>query len=98
MRDAAGGIFLPKTDEVIAGCRTLHNEELHHFYCSSNLIRIIMPGNVAGMAEKRNAYRVLGGNPEVSRPLRTLTRRWNCNNKVGRIETSWDGMDWTHLT
>jgi hypothetical protein len=35
------GIVLPKTDEIIAGWRTLHNEELRNLYSSSHLIRMI---------------------------------------------------------
>jgi hypothetical protein len=34
-------IFEPKRDEVIGGWRKLHNEELHNFYCSPSIIRII---------------------------------------------------------
>jgi hypothetical protein len=35
------GIFGPKMDEVIGGCRKLHNEELHNLYYSPSIIRII---------------------------------------------------------
>jgi hypothetical protein len=35
------GILGPKRDEVIGGCRKLHNEELHNLYFSPNIIRII---------------------------------------------------------
>jgi hypothetical protein len=35
-------IFGPKRDEVIGGWRKLHNEELHNFYSSPNIIRTIM--------------------------------------------------------
>jgi hypothetical protein len=31
----------PKRDEVIGGWRKLHNEELHNFYSSHSIIRII---------------------------------------------------------
>jgi hypothetical protein len=40
------------------------------------------------MAETRNAYRILVGNPEGKRPLGRRRRRW-----VDR----WDGMDWIDL-
>jgi hypothetical protein len=33
-------IFRPKKNEVMGGWRKLHNEELHHLYSSSTLIRI----------------------------------------------------------
>jgi hypothetical protein len=28
----------PKRDELLGGWRKLHNEELHNFYCSPNII------------------------------------------------------------
>jgi hypothetical protein len=34
-------IFGPKRDEVTGGWRKLHNEELHNFYSSSSIIRMI---------------------------------------------------------
>jgi hypothetical protein len=34
-------IFGPKRDEVTGKWRKLHNEELHHLYCSPSIIRII---------------------------------------------------------
>jgi hypothetical protein len=33
--------FGPKREEVAGGWRRLHNEELHHFYASPNIIRTI---------------------------------------------------------
>jgi hypothetical protein len=35
-------IFGPKRDGVTGGWRKLHNEELHNFYYSPSIIRIIM--------------------------------------------------------
>jgi hypothetical protein len=35
------GIFGPKRDEVTGDRRKLHNEELHNFYSSPSIIRII---------------------------------------------------------
>jgi hypothetical protein len=75
-------IFGPKRDEVIGGWRKLHNEELHNLHCSPSIIRIIKSrrmgwaGHVARMGEKRNAYRILVGNPEENRSLGRLRRRW----------------------
>jgi hypothetical protein len=70
-------------DEVTGGWRKLHNEELHNLYSSPSIIRIIKlrrmrwAGHGARMGEKRNAYRILVGNPEgkglLGRPSR---RRW----------------------
>jgi hypothetical protein len=34
-------IFGPKREEVAGGWRRLHNEELHNFYPSPNIIRVI---------------------------------------------------------
>jgi hypothetical protein len=34
-------IFGPKRDEVMGGCRKLHNEKLHNLYSSPSIIRII---------------------------------------------------------
>jgi hypothetical protein len=35
-------IFRPQRDEIIGGWRKLHNVELKKFYCSGNIIRVIM--------------------------------------------------------
>jgi hypothetical protein len=57
-------------DEMRGGWRKLHNEELHNLYSSPDVIMMIKsrrmrwPGHVARMGEKRNAYRILVGNPE----------------------------------
>jgi hypothetical protein len=48
----------------------LHNEELHNLYSSPSIIRMIKSrrmrwaGHVARMGAKRNAYRILAGNPK----------------------------------
>jgi hypothetical protein len=34
-------IFATKRDKVMGDCRKLHNEELHNFYSSPSIIRII---------------------------------------------------------
>jgi hypothetical protein len=63
-------IFGPKRDEVTGEWRKLHNEELHKLYSSPNIIRMVKSRrmrwaeHVAGMGEKRNAYRILVGKPE----------------------------------
>jgi hypothetical protein len=49
------------------------------------------------MAEKRNAYRLLVGKPEVKRPLGSPRRRWVDNIKVDLREIGWDGMNWIDL-
>jgi hypothetical protein len=47
--------------------------------------------------EKRNAYRILVGNPETKRPLLRPRRRWVDNIKVDLRETGWDDMDWIDM-
>jgi hypothetical protein len=49
------------------------------------------------MGEKRNAYRILVGNPEGKRPLGRPRRRWVDNIKIGLREIGWDGGDWIDL-
>jgi hypothetical protein len=34
-------MFAPKRNEIIRGWRKLHNEEVHNFYSSSNIIRMM---------------------------------------------------------
>jgi hypothetical protein len=49
------------------------------------------------MGEKRNAYRILVGNPEGKRPLGRLRRKWVENNIMDLREIGWDGMGWIDL-
>jgi hypothetical protein len=74
-------IFGPKRDEVRGDWRKIHNEELHNMYSSPSIIRKIKSrsmrwsGHLARMGEKRNAYRILVGEPEGKRPLGRRRRR-----------------------
>jgi hypothetical protein len=78
-------IFGLKRDEVIGGWRKLHNEELHNFYSSPIIIRMIKlrrmgwAVRVAHMGEKRNAYRLL---VERMRLVGRPTRLWEDNIKM----------------
>jgi hypothetical protein len=45
------------------------------------------------MGERRNAYRILVGNPEGRRPLGRPRRRWVDNIKMKLREVGWDGRD-----
>jgi hypothetical protein len=62
-----------KKDEVTGGWRKLHRE-LHNLYSSASIIRPIRSrrmrweGDVA-RRERRNAYRLLAGKPELKRTL-----------------------------
>jgi hypothetical protein len=49
-------------------------------------------GHVARIGAKRNAYRILVGNP-LGRPR----RRWVDNIKMDLREIGWDGGDWIDL-
>jgi hypothetical protein len=71
-------IFGPKRDEVTEERRRPLNQELYDMYSLPNFIRVIKSrgmgcaGYVARMGDRRNAFRVLVGNPEGKRPLGLL--------------------------
>jgi hypothetical protein len=46
---------------------------------------------------KRNAYRILVGEPEGKRPLGRPRCRWVDNIKMDVREIGWSGMDWIDL-
>jgi hypothetical protein len=79
-------IFGPNKEEVSGGWRRMHNEELHKFYISTNIIReikskkIIWAGYVARIREKRSAYKILVEKPERKRPLGRSRRM--CENNI----------------
>jgi hypothetical protein len=87
-------IFGLKRGKVTGGWRKLHNEELHNFYSSLNIIRMIKSrrmrwaGHVARMMGKRKAYTVSVGKPRGKRPLgRPMDLR----------EIGWGTSDWIYL-
>jgi hypothetical protein len=90
-------IFGPKIDEVTGGWRKLRNEELHNMYSSPSIITMIKSrrtrwtGNVARMADKMNAYRILVGKPEGRRPLGRTRRRWVDLRDIGYV------VDWIDM-
>ena len=65
--------------------RVLHNEELHNFYRSSNIVRVIKSrrlrwaGHVARMEEGRSALNILKGKPTGDRHLGRPRHRWEDN-------------------
>jgi hypothetical protein len=77
-------IFVPKRSEVAQGWRKLHNEELHNFYSSQNIIglsksrRMRWAGHVAHLGT-RNEYKIFVGKSEGNRPLGSPTSRWEDN-------------------
>jgi hypothetical protein len=96
-------VFGPKRDEKTGEWRKLHNEKLRDLYSSPSIIRIIksrrmrLAGHVARMGEKRNAYRLLVGNPEGRRPLGRPRRRWVDNIRMDLVEVRWGDVDWIIL-
>jgi hypothetical protein len=70
-------IFRSKREEVAGGWRRLHNE-LHNFYASPNIIKVIKSRrmrwaeHVARMEETRNTRKILVGKPERKRPFEDL--------------------------
>jgi hypothetical protein len=59
--------------------------------------RMRWAAHVARMGEKRNAYRILMGNPEGKRQLGRPRRRWVDNIKMYLREIGWDGVDWMDI-
>jgi hypothetical protein len=96
-------IFEPKRDIFTGGLGKLHNEELHKFYSSPGIIRMIksrrmrLEGHVARMREKRNACRILVGKPEGKRRLGRPRRRWVDNIKMDLREIGWYVINWIDL-
>jgi hypothetical protein len=70
---------------------------------SPSIIRIIKSrrmrwaSHVARMGEKRNAYRLLVGKPEVKRPLGRPRRRWVDNIRIDLGEVGWGDVHWIDL-
>ena len=56
-----------------------------------------MVGHVAGMGERRDAYRFWSGKPEGMRPLGRPRRRWEDNIKLYLQEVGCGSMDWIDL-
>jgi hypothetical protein len=97
-------IFGPKRGEVTGHWRKLHNEELHNFYSSPDIIRQVKSrgmrwaGHVARMREERKVYKVLVGKPEGKRPLGRPRRRWEDGIRMDLREIGLGGdVDWIRL-
>jgi hypothetical protein len=96
-------IFGLKRDEVMEGCRKLHNEKLHNLYSLPSIIRMIKSrrmrwaGHLARMGNKRNTYRILEGEPEGKRPLGRPRHRWVDNIQMDLRKICWGDMDWIDL-
>jgi hypothetical protein len=96
-------IFGSKREETVGGWRRVHNEELHNFYASPNVIRLIKSrkmrwmGHVACLGQMRNSYNILVGTPEGKRPLGRSRHRWEDNIRMDLMEVGWEVVDWIHL-
>jgi hypothetical protein len=81
--------------------RKLYNEELHNFYSSPNIIRMMKSrrmrwaGHVGRMGEMKNAYGILMGKSEWKRALGRPRRRWVDSIKMDLREIGWHGLDRT---
>jgi hypothetical protein len=73
------------------------------FDSSPNIIRMIKSrrlrwaGHIARMGAKRNAYRILVGNPEGKRQLGRPRLTWVDDIKIDQRGIGWDCMDWIDL-
>jgi hypothetical protein len=68
-------IFGPEREEVAGGWKRLHNEKLHNFYPSSNIIRVLKArkirwaGHEASVGETINTLKMLARKREGKRPF-----------------------------
>jgi hypothetical protein len=91
-------IFRFKREEVAGGWRRLHNEDLHNFYASPSIIRVIKSrkvdwtGYVARMGEMRSAYKISVRKPGGKRQLGRPRCRWDDNIRMDIREIEC-GMD-----
>jgi hypothetical protein len=75
----------------------LHNEELHNFFSSQNIIRQIKSrkmrwvGHVTCLGEERKVYRVLVGDPKGKIPLGIPRHRWEVGIRMDLGEMGWRG-------
>jgi hypothetical protein len=83
-------IFGSSRDAVKGGWRKLHNEELHNFYSSPNITKLIktrlLRWHVARMRVMTNGCKILDEKPEGKRPLGRLRRRREDNIKMNLRE------------
>jgi hypothetical protein len=89
-------IFGPKRDEVTGDWRTLHKEDLITvlFAKQNDQVKKCEMGRACSTnMAKRNAYRILVGDPEGRRPLGRQRRRWVDSFKMDRRQIGEGGMD-----
>jgi hypothetical protein len=94
------GIFGPKRDEVTGDWRKLL-EELHNFYFSQNIIRMIKlrrmrwAGRIACIGEVRNVYKVLVGKQEEEKAFGRPRLLCIDNTNVNLREICLEGVDYS---
>jgi hypothetical protein len=90
-------VFGSERGKVEGGWRRLHNEDLHYWYSSPNIIKVIKSGRlrrvvyVARMGKMRNAYKIFVGKPEWKRPVGRSSRTWNNNIRMGLSRSRFEG-------
>ena len=88
--------------------KRLHNEKLHRFFRSPNIVRAIKyrrlgwTGHVARMEEVRSAFKILTGKPTGKRPLGRPRRRWEGNiimdlEEIGSLSMRGLGLIWLRI-
>jgi hypothetical protein len=96
-------MYVPVRDEVTGGWRKLHNEELHNFYSSSNIIWMIKlkgtrwAGQVVRIEKMRNSYKILVQKAEGKKPLGRSRRIWGDNIKMDLKGIGLECVDCNHL-
>jgi len=79
--------------------RKLRNEELPHFYCSLNVVRVMKSRrtrwteHIARVLEKINAYGVLVDKPEGNSPFGNPSVGWE--DIVKLVVKKWDDRVWS---
>jgi hypothetical protein len=73
---------------------------LRYIYMYNRMIksrRMRLAGNIASVGLKRNAYRILVGEPVGKTSIESPTHRLEDIIKMDLGEIGWDGMDWIRL-
>jgi hypothetical protein len=89
---------------VTGDWRKLHNEELHNFYSSPNIIRMIKSrrmrwtGHVARMWSRGMHMGYWWESQKERDHWEDRVEEWVDNIKIDLSEKGWDGMDWIDLT
>jgi hypothetical protein len=93
----------PKKGEVTGEWRRLHNEGLHDFCSSPNIVKVFKSkgmgwaGQVACTGDTRDAYSVLVGIPEREGPLRRPMLGWDDNIVIELKGIGWRFVDEINL-